>query len=346
MPLATDDVHFDANSPNCTVNTSGRVALTLDFTGYTGTITMTQAITVSGSVTLVSAMTISGSGALAVNATATITSNTKSWPNAMTIGSSGTTTVTLADNWTVLGLLTLGSSAGTVTINSNGITASAGLTHGGSSSVVGGTTTLLLNGTGTITGPSSTGHFKLATTINTAGTLTMASGTVFQFDNATLTYTAGTVVTTNSTLSVLAGPTTLDTGAIIWDKVSIGGAFTVTLSSNLNLTGLFTFANVTSTVTVNGFTISAGGGVRFTHGVGIEAGTTILKLSGTGTVDAPSVTTGHPTMPVTIDAGNGTVTFTTPVLFDLGTFKYVSGTVITNATWTSGGGQKGFPLVQ
>src|ERR1051326_2705128 len=106
VPTSSDDVHFDSKSPNCTVNTSARVCKTLDFTGYTNTIPMSNGITVSGSVTLVSAMTISGSSGLTVNATGTLTSNTKTWPNDLTL--SGTSkTYTLGDSWTISGTLTL-----------------------------------------------------------------------------------------------------------------------------------------------------------------------------------------------------------------------------------------------
>ncbi len=96
VPTNADDVFFDANSGNCTVNASNRVCKTLNFTGYTNTITMTFGITVSGSVTLVAAMTIAGASGLTINATGTFTSNGKTWPNALTF--SATNTLTLADD--------------------------------------------------------------------------------------------------------------------------------------------------------------------------------------------------------------------------------------------------------
>jgi hypothetical protein len=75
IPTAGDAVFFDTNSPNCTVNASNRVALSLNFTGYSNTITMTFAITVSGNVTLSANMGISGTGALTINGSSTLTSN-------------------------------------------------------------------------------------------------------------------------------------------------------------------------------------------------------------------------------------------------------------------------------
>ncbi len=338
VPSASDDVHFTANSPACTVDASSRVALTLDFTGYTNTITMSQQITVSGSVTLVSAMTISGTGALIVNAAATITANTKTWPGALSL-TPGNATITLADNWAVSGLLTMGSGTGASTVNGFQITASAGLTHGGSTSTVSGTTLIILNGTGTVTGPSGAGLFKPPITINTAGTITFASAVTWTQNAGTLTYTAGTVVTTGSTLACGASAAvTLATSGIIWAAVSFIGASTVTLSSDLTLTGLLTLGSTSNTTTLTGQTINAGGGMRIGVTTGVVSGTTVVKLTGTGTVDAPSVTSGRMLSATTIDAGAGTVTFTTPVYFDVGVLKYVSGTVITNATWVKSGG--------
>ena len=106
VPTAADAVFFDANSPNVTVNASNRVCLSLNFTGYTNTITMTFSITVSGSVTLAAAMGIAGAGSLTINATATLTSNGRTWPNPLTL--TVLATYTFADNWTVSGLVTIG----------------------------------------------------------------------------------------------------------------------------------------------------------------------------------------------------------------------------------------------
>ena len=207
---SADAVFFDANSPSCTADTSARTAGSLNFTGYTNTLTMNQQITVSGSVTLVAAMTIAGSSALLVSATATLTSNGKTWPNALTL--SATATYTLADNWTVGGLLSFGN-----------------------------------------------------------------------------TTTAAPVV--------------------------------------------------------NSFKFIPLAGVRFLGTTGNATGTTELSLTVTQTLDAPSLTTGRGVqLPITIQGGAITVSGLFPI--DLSTLKYLSGTVVTNAMWTTGGGQRGFTWVQ
>lgn len=62
VPTATDDVFFDAASGNVTVTVSGsRTALSMDFTGFTGTWTgtATPQVTVSGNCKFASGMTVS-----------------------------------------------------------------------------------------------------------------------------------------------------------------------------------------------------------------------------------------------------------------------------------------------
>jgi len=336
-PTASDDVFFTSNSPNCTVNTAG-VGLTLNFTGYASTITMTAGLTISGSVTLVSAMTIAGTGGLIVSATSTLTSNTKVWPNALTL--QGTSTHTLADNWNVDGLLSVG--GGTITINGFQITASAGLTQAGNNTS--GTTNIIMDGTGTITHSTSAGALRNNLTINTAGTITFATTFAFLYDTGTFTYTAGTVVTTGSTLTV-GVTTTLAVAGITWNNVNLTTANgqTITLNENLNLTGLLTLASSTNSITLTGSTINAGGGVRFGGSSGTVSGTTVINVNGTGTLDGPSATSGRIDNPITINAPSGTVTIATagdtPFRMLLNQLNCVAGTIVTDTgTWTAFGG--------
>ena len=334
VPSASDDVHFTANSPNCTVNTSARVALTLDFTGYTNTITMSQQITVSGSVTLVSAMTISGAGALLVNAAATLTSNTKTWPNDMTI--SGAVTYTLADNWTVNGTLTIGSGSNTTTVNGNQFTAHTSFTAGVSTGVVTGTTTMLMNGTGTLTGPSSTGSLRSNFTINTAGTITLATGN-FRYNTNTFTCTAGTVDASNADLIAASAGTTFGCAEATWKSITFNFAGTYTLNEDMFTTGLCTFGAGSSGQTINSGNINCPAGLTYTGTSSTLQGTTVFKLTGTGTLTAASLTSGRIANPISIQAGSGTISITSPFTVDIGAVSLVSGTVVASAgnTWSS-----------
>lgn len=200
VPTASDTnvATFDATSPACTVNASNRVCNGLDFTGYTNTITMTFNITVSGSVTLAAGMTIAGTGTLAINTTSTLTSNGKTWPNALTI-TGATSTHTLADNWTVSGLVSVASSSQAVTINGNTINCGAGITFNATSGSVSGSTVFNVTATGTLSAPSiTTGRGILNPIVINAPGGTVTISTVFACDLGKVSYIEGTVIAGNA----------------------------------------------------------------------------------------------------------------------------------------------------
>lgn len=272
MKLSTsaDDAIFDANSPNCSVNITSRVCKTLNFTGYTNIIAMTNYIGVSGSVTLGASMVISGSQMLLLNSTGTLTSNGKTWPN--NIQAQPGATLTLADNWTVGGTVLY---AGAV-FNGSNLYVNGGLSVLNAPSS--GTTNFHLTGTGTWS--NSNGAFANNLTINTSGTITI-SGTVY-FRYKTLTYTAGTVTTTNSTIIFDDSNTTctINTNGISWNNVTIRNSSTKTLSSNMDVNGTLSLGESSYTTTINGSTINAGGSLTIS---GTVTGTTNIVLDGTGT---------------------------------------------------------------
>ena len=345
VPLATDDVFFDLSSPNCTVNTSARVALTLNFTGYTNTITMTNNITVSGSVTLVAAMTISGAGTLLVNATSTLTSNGKVWPNAFTFGTgTGTYTVTLSGNWVNSGLVTVNGTNGTITLSPTAaetFTCSNGLTHAMTTGSFTGTAEVIVTG-GTVTGATSTGSIQ--TPLTFAGDVTISSSQSFKYGLRKLKRTSGTITATGSTLVIAVSGVTLDTAGITWHNVTIvGSSLTVTLASDLTVTGTLTIGVGSFTIIMNGaFTIVASGPVVVSHTTGTCTGTATLKLTGTQTLTS-SHTTGRFANPITIDASGRTVTFAAEFRCNFNAIKCVAGTVVTGAgTWTAFGGTDNF----
>lgn len=121
VPTSTNDVLFDANSGAGTVTiTATANCLSLDFTGYTQTISGSSALNVYGSLTFSSGMTNSYTGALTFLATSsgkTITTNTKAITNPIFNGVGGVWT--LQDNFTSP-LLTL--TNGTLIPQSNTIT--------------------------------------------------------------------------------------------------------------------------------------------------------------------------------------------------------------------------------
>lgn len=362
VPTSSDAVFFDANSGNCTVNATARTAASLNFTGYTNTITMTNHITISGNVTFASGMSITDSSSFIIDADSTITSNGKSIPYLFFSGIN--LTYTLADNCVVINQLYVNSTnSGVFTLNGNQLTLSGNLYLVGISAnyILSGTTALLLNGN---TGFSGNGSLGLSTTINTAGTI---SG-YLNYSIGTFTHIAGTF-TSNLYLGYF-GDVTLNlnglsiTDLFLYDSISVSSNFTITgqlqiigiitisgvgiittssalLSLNvgghvsLTLPYNMTFANVevgwgTSAYLqqLNGFTLFCTG--NFTvRGGGTLSGTTTIVLSGTGTWSHTYITQVQNNL--TINTA-GTVTISGSVYYSTGTLTYIAGTVTTTGS--------------
>ena len=271
VPTNLDDVFFDANSGNCTVNASARTAKTLNFTGYTNTITMSNTVTVSGNVTLGAGMGIAGASALIVDETSTLTSNGKTWSAPFTF--SGTSkTFTLGDNWAISGQVNLSGTTAT-TINSNTLTSSGNL-RTTTSAATSGTTNLSLTG-GTWSNISF-GSLRLNTTIN--GNITV-SGTVY-FGFATLIYSSGTVTVLGSTLN-LTGTVTIDTNTLQWNNIQTASAnvTTLTLSSDLNIGGEWN-QDILGTTVHGSFNINVFGGINAQAGTAYGSGSPVLNIKG------------------------------------------------------------------
>lgn len=340
VPTSADAAFLDGNSPNCTVNASNRACLSLNCTGYTNTLTMTFNITASGSVTLASGMTIAGSGSLTIAATATLTSNGKTWPNDMLF--SGTSTFTLADNWTVSGSVTMPVANNAQTFNGNNLYVAGSLSFGFANQTISGTTHLHLTGSGSI-GGMSTGIFRLPWTINASGTYTVASGTAWVYGTGTFTFTAGTVTFSGThTLTISGVGTQLDLDGLTLKTVvfSQASASTTTLLSNMQVSGLCSIGVTNQTLTLNGFAVECQAGLRFAQTTGVVQGTTELVMTATGTLDAPSITGGSCSNPIVIDAPTGDITISDTTL-NTRPGKFVvrdAQSITTTEAWNLGGG--------
>ena len=269
VPTNVDDVFFDANSGNCTVNASARTAKTLNFTGYTNTITMSNTITVSGNVTLAAGMGIAGASALIVNETSTLTSNGKTWSAPFTF--SGTSkTFTLGDNWTISGLVTLGGTT-TCTINSNSITASGGLFLQNATTNSGTTSITLTGGTWSRTAGGLQNTLTINGNITVSGLVTYGPGT--------LNYSSGTVTVTGSTL-LLNGAVTMNTNTLQWNNFQTGNPVTtLTLSSDLNIGGEWN-QDIFGTSVNGSFNINVFGGIFAQGGCAYGSGSPVLNIKG------------------------------------------------------------------
>lgn len=307
-PSSTDTIDFTATSGQLTVNTPFTIA-GINFTNYVNTITMTGTLTVNGNVTLSSGMSISGGGNLSINATATLTSNGKTWTTPLVFLNNTTPTITFADDWTITS--TFNVNGGPYVFNGNTLNLGGNVTINQATS---GTTNFIYNGTGTWSGA---GAIRNNFTINTSGTITI-SGTV-AYNTGTLTYTSGTVITTGSTLSIAAS-TTLNISGINLNNISFSGTTTVTLLSDLNVYGVWSVINP---LTLNGFNINIYGGIGISSS---SQGTTVVNALGTGTFN----------INVLYNSVNfntvGTITFTSGSIWTCGggTITYISGNIITS----------------
>ena len=243
VPTNTDDVIATTTSGQLTVNVAS-AALTVDFTNYTNTLTINADLTVSGNVTLVATMIILGTAYLTLNATAILTSNTKSIPNLKLAGTSKT--YTFADNWTITNELLLNGTT-SQTINGNTID-TINLTNSATGSITG-TTDIIINNTGTWRNTTN-GILKNNLTLNTGSTI---NGKVY-YSTGTLTTPIGaSIEVTGSTLNIgtgLAGAI-LDLNGLTLNNLTLNNVSgSIRLKSGLIISGLFTNVNGATFLTI------------------------------------------------------------------------------------------------
>lgn len=315
VPTASDGntATFNVLSPDCTVNTSARVCNSIDFTGYTNTITMTQQITVSGNITLDPGMLIAGAASLRADATNTMTSNGKTWPNGFAFVTNAVT-FTLADNWTVTGTVTI--TGNNIIVNGNNLSCETSILMSNGSS---GTTTFIMTGTGSWSGA---GLLKNNLTFNTAGTITIGS---MSYNTGTITYTAGTM-NVSGTLTV-ALSTTFNTSGMTWVAINISGVSTITNNSALTMSGQLTIGGA-GTTSINGSDWNVQGGYSANAGR-LLAGTAKIVFSGSGT---QTLSFGNAaTIANNVDFNSlGTIILSGPITafgYTTGTFTYIAGTI-------------------
>ena len=323
-----------------TLNTSG-ITWNNFLCPNSATLTLNSNLNINGDLTLGSAInsgkaiTFSGTGGVT-----TSLSNTN-----LTIGDSSycsgcgslTTTVTFPTSTTLnVKTLALNAAGGSgvafnatinnATINVNG-NLSAFAQNQGVSLYNGTATSINMIGTGTISMSSFGGLYSLnlPLTISSSGTTTF-SGTLI-YGTGPLTYVSGNTVVSGSTL-YFDRTTTINTSGMTWNNVSFAGTSqTMTLLSNLNLSGATTLAG-TTTMTLSGNTINAGGSLLVT-GNATVSGTASIVLNGTGTWSASGAGTIRNNLTINT---SGTITVSGNVYYNTGTLSYTSGTVVTTSS--------------
>lgn len=231
MPTSADDVFFDANSTGtCTIATGNTGARSINCTGFTGTISISIAFTVSGSVTLSTGMTWTAGGGSQVvfNGTGTLTTAGKTFSSVL-LDTAGVT-------------LTLGDA-----LTSNGVVA-----------VLRGT----FNTAGfAITAPQINCSSSNTRVINLGAstvTLTGSSLTFFAFTTTGLTFNSGT-----SQINLTSSTANISSGGLTFHNVS----FTGTAAGSRSISGANTFNNLTLNASATGLsqlTLSANQAVNGT----------------------------------------------------------------------------------
>lgn len=302
FPVAGDVVALDSLSGNAplTVNVASACASFVMSGTYAGTLTYDANLTLTSTYTTVAACTIAGTaGTLVLSGAATLTSGGKTLTCGLTFGAN--VAYTLADNWSVNGLVTVG--ALTQTVNGNQITCAGGLHHV-SAFITAGTTKFVLTG-GTWDDAGSGG---IGNSVDLAGNVTF-SGSSWGAVGKTLRYVSGTITTTGSNLNVTGG--TLDTAGVAWNSISFAAGSSVSLTSDPAWSGTLQFTNS------SGITLSGAGKPNGTGAVTFT-GTATPTFNNTGGL----VTTGTLTLP------NNNLTFA-------GTAGWTVGTLTTAALTAS-----------
>lgn len=218
VPTSADDVFFtNLSTGTCTIAGGNTGAKSINCTGFTGTITGTNGITVAGSVTLVAGMTYSHVATVAFTGTGTLTTAGKSF-SAVNVNGAGIT-------------LTLGDALNT-----------------------GGRNFSVTQGTFDAAGYSVTIGGSFISSNSNVRTITMGSGLWTLGGTGTIWNTATTTNLTfnKNTANILLSNTsttarTFSGGGLSFNKLTIGGATGV---STFTLDGANTFSELASTKTV------------------------------------------------------------------------------------------------
>lgn len=352
-----------ATSNTLTINTgtitvTGNVGLAATIAG-TATVLMTgvtQSIN-TGSVIFGCNLTISNTGTIdltlfqkfgdAVVPTFTYNSGTVTYPTTMTwqtgmtynaasltwgsvVFSGNGGTFTLSSNMIAVNA-DVTSSAFANTINGNNLNLTGNLTNSAGGGLgTNGTTVINMTGTGIWSG---SGRLGMPLTINASGTITLSGSIAFgAASNPSFIYSAGTIVTTGSTLT-LSLSCSLNVSGIAFESIAFSGVTTVTMSANVNCINLTNGAGI---ATINGaFNWNVSGNLTAT--TNSITGTATIVLNGTGTWT--NILGTYINCNLTIDT-TGTITCGATV-GQSSTFTYVKGIVDTttnNSTLVNNGG--------
>jgi hypothetical protein len=270
VPTLSDDCFFTAlsGSGTCTVTGTGDVCNSINFTGFTGTLTIsspTDYLTVYGDITLPDqfSATINGSGKLRSVGSSNLTSNYASSGNQLNVifEITGGGTPTFVDDW-YLSTLNMGGAPYNV-LGSQTIIITSALTGAGGNSGInngsGASNQIVLGGSGAASSMSwDNVTIGLSMDIQIPSGTTLTIGTVGYHTGTLSCSILGGSISCTDTLTVTSG--SIDTGGKMnhgnsWNTVSTdNSALTITLLSDLYILGNLSVGGTTPThtITING----------------------------------------------------------------------------------------------
>ena|SRR3989344_1187299 len=165
------------------------------------------------------------------------------------------------------------------------------------------------------------------TTTNWTGTFTMTGSPVI---GGSITFGVNTVFTGAGFLVPNTTGTLTFGGCGSRPNLNLRGSTTKTMADNWNVVNL-DIGTTTENPTINGNTIDISGNLTPRITSGVIAGTTTLKMSGTGTWSMPNVTTGNLKNNLTFNTA-GTITISGTIKYSTGTITYTAGTMVTTGS--------------
>ena len=244
IPTSADDAIFNANSKNCTTSTTARVCLTINTTGYLGTLEIGSStagtLTVSGNVTIGNSVGhITGSAFLIMGTTATL--NVATGVTLPNLQFNSASTITLSRTTNITNLSKAG--ATTTTINPVSGTMSIIITNG---SIQGSAGNLLINTNITV---SINGTSTYSYSANIQINLVLASGATLTLLSV-MTFAAGSV---GNIFNVSAG--TFSPSTFNVNPPPGNGTLSINMGSNsfydlINATGTTSIVTMLSNINV------------------------------------------------------------------------------------------------
>ena len=298
-----DPVIFDASSVGVTVNVLSNCT-SITTTGFNGTITLNADLTIATNHVIGATTAFAGSSFYCANGTGSITSNSVSFPNFKLNRSSANFTLTLND---ILNVVNITQDSNSATTNGFSVTVTGSMGFASNSVLsYSGTTVYNLTGTGNLGIAGTSPFYACTVNINTSGTITFLTN--LNFTGGTLTYTAGTVVTTGNTFQLNGTNTVTSKNVGTGNEISFnnvtagtaGASLTTTLGSDMRVLGNFTVSNFNG-YSFNGNTIYVAGNITNTTTV-VNAGTSVMEMYGSSNA---TISAGILSRSLTINKSSG-----------------------------------------